>query len=246
MEQMTTDNPAARTLRILKVIDATHGNTDAKKAWGEALGVDSSDEGALLIKLGQFIAMPAEAAALMNEKFPALQPQTTVWHRQLTSALTRQSLSGDIASFISNYSGASNNFLEVMDQMLGLSLPPQLDKSAVADFQATLEDLINDVKSTDIDPKVQEYLVKSLRRIIAALDEYYFRGVVPVIESIEIVAGHVFTDSHFKEALGSDLGNKLFAVLGAVADGVAIATGAPPSLWSQLGQTLQGLLPQDN
>lgn len=243
MEQMTTDNPAARTLRVLKAIDKMPSATEAKKAWGEALGVDSNDEGALLIRLGQFMSIPGEAAELMNEKFPVLKPQTTAWYRQLTSALRIQSLGGQITSFTSKYSGDSNNFLEVMDQMLALSSPPQLDKSAIADFQTSLEELINDIRNRDIEPKVEEYLVKSLRKIIKALDEYYFRGVVPVMESIEIVAGHLFTDSHFKESIDTGLGNKLFSLLGAVADGVSIAAGTPPSLWGQLGQTL-GLLPQ--
>ncbi|AUF96715.1 hypothetical protein CXQ80_13155 [Pseudomonas sp. 02C 26] len=246
MEQMITDNPAARTLRVLKEIDEMHGTNDAKKAWGQALGVDSTDEGTLLIRLGQFIAMPAEAVELMNQKFPALKSQATTWHHKLMSALTRQSLSSQISTFTTNYSGSANNFLEVMDQMLALSSPPQLDQSVIADFQNTLEDLINDVKSRDLELKVKEYLVKSLRRIVSSLDDYYFSGVVPVMESIEIVAGHMFTDSQFKESLPSDLGNKLFSVLGAVADGISIATGAPPSLWNQLGQSIQALLPQGN
>lgn len=246
MEPMTTDNPAARTLRVLRLIEAMNPLIDAKKAWGEALGVDSSEEGDLLVKLGQFMGVPAEAVVLMNEKFPALKPQTTTWHRQLSSAFAKQALTSQISTFTTHYSGTANNFLEVMDQMLAISSPPQLDHEAIADFQGCLEDLIGDVKSRDIEPKVRDYLILSLRRIISALDDYYIRGVVPVMESIEIVAGHVFTDSNFKESLNSDFGNKVFAVLGAVADGLAIATGAPPSLWNQLSQTIQGFLPQPN
>lgn len=245
-EQVTTDNPAARALRVLKAIDAMNSTTDAKKAWREALGIQGNDEAELLIKLGQFIAIPAEAVELMNQKFPKLKPQTLSWHLRFINALSNQILNSHISTFTSHYNGSANHFLEVMDQMLAMHSAPELDSSAIHDFQQSLEDLIKDVASRDIELKVKEYLIKSLRKVIVALDEYYLRGVVPVIESIEIIAGHVFTDSHFKENLGSDLGNKVFSVLGAVADGVSIVSGAPPTLWSQLGQTLQGLLPQGN
>jgi hypothetical protein len=243
-EQMTTDNPAARAFRVLKAIEAMPNTTETKKAWREALGIKGNDEGPLLIGLGQFIAVTTEAVELMNDRYPPLKSQTTTWHRTFTKAMQEQVLTSHISTFTSRYSSASNDFLQVMNQMLAIDSPPEIDGLVILDFQQAISNLIKEVISSDVEIKVKEYLVKSLRKVESALDNYRFTGVVPVLESIEIVAGHMFTDSNFKKSLDADLGYKVFSTLGAVADGVSIATGAPPSLWAQLGEGLKGLLPQ--
>lgn len=242
---MDTDNPAARALRVLSQIEQLPSNMAAKDAWSRVLGVAKDDESNLLIKLGQFMQVPSEATELMNEKFPRLESQTNHWHARLYSAMTRQSLSSEISTFTRYYPSDANDFLKVMDQMLAISASPELDIEIVAEFKSSIEELIEKVLKSNTERKVQEYLVKSLRKVIAALEDYQLTGMVPVLESIEIIAGHVFTDSQFKSAMSSELGNNIFSVIGAIADSISIATGAPPTLWTQIGQTITGLIGQD-
>lgn len=242
---MDTDNPAARALRVLLQIEDLPSTMAAKEAWGRVLGVAKNDESHLLIKLGQFMQVPSEAAELMNEKFPRLERQTKNWHARLYTAMTKQSLSSEISTFTRYYPSDANDFLKVMDQMLAISAHAEIDIEIVSEFKSSIEDLITKVLQSNAEQKVQEYLVKSLRKVIVALENYQLTGMVPVLESIEIIAGHVFTDSEFKSAMSSELGNNIFSVIGAIADSISIATGAPPTLWTQIGQTITGLIGQE-
>ncbi|MNJ59593.1 hypothetical protein D3C77_552870 [compost metagenome] len=128
--------------------------------------------------------------------------------------------------------------------MIRISAPQEIDTSLIVEFRESISNLIKETLESQLEPKAKNYLVKALRKILAALDDYRLTGVVPVIESIELVAGHMFTDSQFKNSMSSDFGNKVFSVIGAMADSIAIATGAPATMWKEIGCTLKGLIEQ--
>lgn len=241
---MTNDNPAARLLSILESIHDTPPNTPCKNAWCSALGINDRNDSDLMVGLSQLMGTSVEAVLLMNERFPALKPQTSQWHIHLVMALTSQQLASNIHTFINGYPRTNNDFLKVMDQMIGISAPTEIDLSIVNEFREGISSLINETLESQLEPKAKNYLVKALRRILAALDNYRLTGVVPVIESIELVAGHMFTDSQFKTSMSSDFGNRVFSVIGAMADSIAIATGAPATMWKEIGSTLKGFIEQ--
>ncbi|MDY7070522.1 hypothetical protein PshuTeo2_05440 [Pseudomonas hunanensis] len=241
---MTNDNPAARMLAILQSIHDIPGNKPCKAAWSSAFRIDAGDDSSLMIRLSQLMSMSVDAVLLMNERFPALRDQTTQWHIQLITALTSQQLAGSIQTFTNGYTRKHNDFLKVIDQMIGISAPAEIDLSLINEFREGISNLINETLESQLEPKAKSYLVKALRRILAALDDYRLTGVVPVVESIELVAGHMFTDSQFKNSMSSDFGNRVFSVIGAIADSIAIATGAPATMWKEIGNTLKGFIEQ--
>ncbi|WP_070095963.1 hypothetical protein [Pseudomonas sp. NBRC 111139] len=241
---MTNDNPASRLLAILESIHDTPPNTPCKNAWCSALGIDDGNDSDLMIRLSQLMGTSVEAVLLMNERFPALKPQTSQWHVHLVTALTSQQLGSNINTFVNGYPRKHNDFLKVMDQMIGISAPTEIDTSLINEFRASISKLINETLESDLEDKVKNYLAKALRKILSALDDYRLTGIIPVVESIELVAGHMFTDSKFRASMNSEFGNKLFSVIGAIADSIAIATGAPTTLWKEIGNTLMGLIEQ--
>ncbi|MNM73894.1 hypothetical protein D3C76_359440 [compost metagenome] len=243
---MTYDNPASRILAILGSIHGTQANTPCKNAWCSALGIEAGDDAKLVMKLSQLMGISLDAVLLMNERFPALKDQTSQWHINFVTALTSQQLNSNIQTFINGYSRKHSDFLRVMEQMIGISAPAEIDTSLIGEFRNSISNLIDETLASQLEPKAKNYLVKALRRILAALEDYQITGVVPVIESIELVAGHMFTDSHFKNSMSTDFGNKVFSVIGAIADSIAIATGAPATMWKELGSTLSGLIGQSS
>jgi len=241
---MTYDNPASRLLAILGSIHGTQANTPCKNAWCSALGIEAGDDAKLVMKLSQLMSMSLDAVLLMNERFPALKDQTSKWHITFVTALTSQQLNSNIHTFINGYTRKHSDFLKVMEQMIGISAPAVIDASLIGEFRSSIRDLIEETLESQLESKAKHYLIKALQRILSALEDYEITGVVPVIESIELVAGHMFTDSQFKNSMSSDFGNKVFSVIGAVADSIAIATGAPATMWKELGSTLNGLIGQ--
>lgn len=242
---MKTDNPAARVLKVLRKIEAIPASLPCKGAWSSALGTPDGDDSALLIKLGLFMAIPAEAVKIMNEKFPALQSQTDAWHDRFMLGMVNQNLSALLSTFKSHYSAGHNDFLEVMNHMIGTACYDEVPEEKISESREKLSELIESVLNSDLEDKVKIYVVKSIRRIISALEDYELTGSIPVIESIEIMAGHVFTNEQFRTSMNSDIGNKIFGVIGAIADAMAIASGAPPTLWQQIGSSFVGRLTND-
>lgn len=239
---MKTDNPAARVLKVLRKIEVTASTLPCKDSWRSALGIPPGDESTLLIKLGLFMSMPAEAVRIMNEKFPALKHQTDAWHERFMAGMLTQSLNGQLATFTTIYRDTNNDYLEVMNHMIGTACYDEVPEEKISESRAKLSELIESILDSNLEEKVKTYVVKSIRRIISALEDYELTGSIPVIESIEIIAGHVFTNEQFRTSMNSDIGNKIFGVIGAIADAMAIASGVPPTLWKQIGSSFVGRL----
>ncbi|MCK9814422.1 hypothetical protein M1B35_09830 [Pseudomonas sp. MAFF 302046] len=239
---MKTDNPAARTLKVLRKLQETPMAASCKDSWCAALGIPTGNDSNLLMKLGAFMANPTEAVRIMNEKFPALRSQTDAWHLKFMSGITCQQLNAQLATFSASYRPVNNDFLEVMNHMIGTACYDVIPEQKISDSRAMLSELIDSVLSSNLEEKVKNYVVKSIRRIISALEDYEITGSIPVIESIEIMAGHVFTNEQFRISMNSDIGNKIFGVIGAIADAMAIAAGVPPTLWKQIGSSFVGKL----
>lgn len=239
---MKTDNPATRILKVLRAIENCQSATLCKKAWSAALGVEDGNDSLLLIKIGTFMSAPIDAVTIMNNKFPTLASQTNAWHKKFTTAMIHQNLSAPISTFTDIYKDSCNDYLEVMSQMIGTASYEEVPEEEVLEARSTLANLIEEILKSDLEEKVKNYLVKSIRRIITALEDYELNGTIPVIESIEIMAGHVFTNEQFRTSMNSDIGNKIFGIIGAIADAMAIVSGVPPTLWKQIGSSFVGRL----
>ncbi len=235
---MKTENAALRTLRVIEKIQKISYDSKCRNAWSEVLGVARGNESELLIKLGSFMSTPAEAVSIMNERFPPLKPQTDNWYLKFSNAMIKQDLNGLINTFQSQYTRDDNAFLIVMEQMISTSSFDEVDAEKIADAKSVLTNLLEEVIQSELEEKIKRYIVKSIRKIITALDDYQIDGSVPVLESIDSMMGHSFTDRNFRESLRSPIGSKIFEVVGAVADIMSIATGAPPVPWKQIGESL--------
>lgn len=240
---MKMENPAVRLQRVLAKIHSTRNDTPCKSAWHAAFDIANDEDGYLLQKLGEFMMMPMEAAQTMNSQFPALKEQTDAWLQQISYAFKTQNLSGHIHSFQANYTAKEGKFLDVMSEMIKIKSFDELDESLIASAKEKLQELANEVLDSKLEQKLKEYIIKAIRRIIVALEEYQLMGSVPVVESIELMMGRSFTDENFRASLATPIGAKIFNVVGAVANMVTIATGMPATDWNKISETIAAKLP---
>ncbi len=190
------------------------------------------------------MTVPMEAALIMNQQYPALKNQTDAWLKKITKAFTDINLNSTIYSFQSSYSISDSDFLKVMSEMIKIKSHEELSQAQISDAKENLINLTDEIIKSDLEDKLKNYLIKSIRRIITALEDYQLNGTVPIIESIEIMMGHTFTDKNYRSSLNTPIGEKIFSVVGAVANIVTIAAGFPSTDWVQIGQALTKKIPQ--
>lgn len=239
---MKTENPATRTLRVIDTILKTPHDTPGRTAWANALGADKKNDALLHIKLGTFMSSPAEAVRIMNESFPGLNAQTSEWYIKFTEAMSTTDFNNIIGFFHSKYTVQHNKFLLVMSHMIETSSYKEANQEEVTKAKAILLDLLEDIIASNLESKVKNYIIKSLRKIITSLEDYQLNGCVPVIESIELMMGRSFTDSDFRDTLKTPIGAKIFSVLGDVANIMTVSSGMPEIPWAQIGQSVMAKL----
>lgn len=158
---------------------------------------------------------------------------------RLYYAFDQQDLSGQWESFSKQIDTHTLNYLAIVAELLQTrSRTSLLDAANLSSVREQLDSALIDVIESNYDSEIKSYLSHSIRRIITAIDEYHITGVYPIADAIESTVGHTVLDSEFKEFMvSSDLGNRIFEILVALASCITIAVGAP-----QLPETIRFFL----
>lgn len=128
-------------------------------------------------------------------------------------------------SFVDYIDDTTIDHLTSAVDLLESKQPATLSFEDIADYTKQITDLISDILDSPLEDKVKEYMVRSLRKIVIALEEYRLTGSIPVTNSIEQMLGHGFFDKDYANALtGTKEGSRLMNILGGLADAVTVAT----------------------
>lgn len=238
---MQNGNPAARLLDVLNETLAVQKNIPTRQAWGQVL--KSRDNQALMYdRLAKLMLLSEETSELVNSLFPRQLRATTAWKTALDTAFTSQNMHATIDSFQNHITNTAIDHLTSAVDLIDLKNPTILNANDIADFTQKLNDLISEVLNGEFEDKVQEYLVRSLRKVIIALDEYRLSGSIPVTTSIESMLGHSFFDRDYGNALNeTETGSKILTILGGIADAVTVATPIAPLLFSETVKKMLGV-----
>jgi hypothetical protein len=234
-----SDNPAARLLKILEDGKKIDPNTKCRKAWHRLLDVEESNPALLMSRLGKLMEQPDLIIRDIKDNYPKQNSSHNHWSSKVNTAFMQQNLNGAWSEFIAHIDAHTIDYLSMSADLLDMKSSTQLMSEAdINNIRSKVEELLNEAIDADIDMDFKKYVVRYLRKIVIAIDEYRISGAIPISESIESAFGHTFIDEKYRVNISStEFGSKFLSALAAVASAVTIAVGLP-----QLPDTFQYLL----
>lgn len=234
IDAMDYDNPAARLLAILEAGTKNDANKSCRQTWHELLGTGNS-QALLMSRLGKLFALPEQITQAIDDNFPGHRKNSTHWESQVNHAFLAQELNGKWGSFIGHIDSHTISYLGLTAELL----QTKANTKTIADDQMLevrnkLEELYQDVLTSDLETDIKTYLIRYLRQILTSIDEYFLTGALPILEATGTLLGHAFVDEKYRDFLrNEELGNRIFECLTSMANVVTVAIGLP-----QLTQTI--------
>lgn len=225
---MVFDNPAARLLSILEDGFTRKKDENCKSVWAEVLG--AGNNGPLLMeRLGKVMGLPSQIMEIVDREFPNQAKSQGHWIAQINNAFTQQQLAANWSSFRGHIDQNSLSFLSITSELIQAKLGTRLlESSTISDLREKVDGVLREAVGADIPGDIKRFLVRSLHKIIVAMDEYRISGAVPIQDAIDMTLGHAFVNHEYREMLrGSGIGKKVLDTLTAVASAVTVAIGLP-------------------
>ncbi|WP_460139652.1 hypothetical protein [Pseudomonas sp. S2_E01] len=223
---MLNGNPAARLLDILMELRDQSRAVNTFTVWETVL----KTEGNLALtheRLARLMRLSDETYEAMIERFPKQERPTNTWKRTLDNAFREQNMLSAFHTFIDHIDDTALDHLTAAVDLLDSKNPTTLDPSEIETFIDELNALISEAMNGEFEQKVKEYLVRSLRAVVTALQEYRLSGSIPVTASIEQTLGHSFFDVDCRNALEkTSIGQKILKTLGHLASVATVGTPA--------------------
>ncbi|MCP1466580.1 hypothetical protein [Pseudomonas sp. S3E17] len=236
---MLNGNPAARLLEIILEAKDANKNANTLIVWEKIL---KSENNLALTheRLAKVIKLSEETCETVKSLFPRQIRPTDAWKNALDQAFAGQNMLANFNSFIDYIDNTAIDHLTAAVDLLESKQPTILSAEEIEDYTKKINELIAEILNSSLEEKVKEYMVRSLRKIVIALEEYRLAGSIPITNSIEQILGHGFFDKDYANALSNTKeGSKLMSILGGLADAVTVAT---PIVQMLLPESIRKLL----
>lgn len=235
---MSHDNPANRLLSILEAGWLENKKVVCREVWGKLL--DATGDSALLMsRMGKLMELPALIIESLRESYPGRKNSWTHWVTQVRKAFEAQNLDGPWETFINHIDDMSLNLLRLSSELIEAKSPQNnLSEEDLAGLRLKLTELTEDILASDLDHDLKKYLVRALRRLVNAIDEYQITGGAEIVDAVEATIGHAIVSPTYRDFLkDKDLGAKFVTTLSLMANAVTVA----PAL-KELASSVAGLL----
>ncbi len=232
---MQYDNPPARLLALLAAGQKIDKNKACSHAWAEIFEVSPTDSSALFSAIGKAMALPSETATLVSKYYPALESANEHWRAPLEAAFFNQQIAGTWDSFIAHVNPYCISQLATLAELLHVRLGTSMaDAEAVSNLSSNLDQLIQEIESSDLAPELKLHLLRELLNLRACLSEYRVTGSMPAIRQAEAIVGHMHRDKGFfdfmtSNEVGKRVLDNLNAVVGVLTVIVSVSQIAAPT-----------------
>lgn len=225
---MDYDNPAARLLSILERGKAIAGNVICRLAWNELMGTTES-QAQLISRLGKVMELPELAVQSLKDEFPHQSQTWAHWEPQVNNAFMVQNLNATWDSFISHIDVHTINYLRLSADLLQSKTNIRLiTDDEIRSAREKIDSIYIEVINSNIPEDIKKYLIRNLRKLLVAIDEYRITGALEVLDAVDSVFGHAAKNEGYRNFLtDSELGKKILDILDVTANIIAIATGLP-------------------
>lgn len=224
--EMKYDNPAERLMLILDAGLKRKGDEPCIQVWHDLLETDG-DKARLMTRLGKLMELPEQIIAVLRE----ISPDAVTWDQwstQVGQAFVNQNLAQSWQTFRHYIDQNTVQMLRLSSQLLhSKRASAELTAQNLSDIRQQVDTLIQQVISADDVPlELKQYIVAHLKKVQDAIDEYKITGAVAILESVEVMWGHMATDAAYRDFMRkTDAGTTLMDGLVAIASVVTIATG---------------------
>ncbi|MEI6706132.1 MAG: hypothetical protein WCK96_03235 [Methylococcales bacterium] len=248
------ENPAARLLAILEKGKTIPPNETCENAWIKILETQRSTNSLFFTRLAKVMELTNQSSKLLEnldltEKFKRANQH---WVNQVNAAFVNQKLNGQWETFIKYIDDRTIDGLttatEHFEMKLAINLNVPQAQEKLSEIKSTFQTLLDDIlKNEEIDKEVKRYLVRSLQRVIVAIEEHFISGYTPIIEAIETTIGYAVVDSKTPEKkvvtafYETGMFEKFFTALNIISALVTLRTGIP-QLSTDMFQSLLPLL----
>ncbi len=227
--KMQSDNPAARLYSILEDGKKISPNSACRTAWQELLNVDSDDQALLMSRLGKFMELPNQVIEAIKSDFPMQIKTCDHWNSQVNKAFMVQNINDKWASFINHIDDHALAYLSMTTELIQtVSETKLLDENEIEKIRNSINDVLEETMKSDISNEIKIYISKWLHKLLINIDEYRITGAQPIMDGVETMFGHAFSDSEYRKYLSeTNSGKSLVNVLAVIASSITIVLGVP-------------------
>jgi len=223
------DNPAARLLAILKDGKTKDPKAPSRKVWHELLKVSEGDHVLLMTRLAQVMALPTIIAVEVLEHHPDEGQTVSHWRSQISGAFVNLNLNAPWESFIGAIDQHSLSYPNITAKLLHhITRIKPADTESLTITRDQIQDLINEINSSEIDSEIKITLVRYLVNLINAIDEYFITGAIPILDASNVIFGNLVVDPKYREFIKThSLGQKVLSIVSLATNAVTIAVSLP-------------------
>lgn len=221
------DNPAYRLVTILEAGKKIPGESSCKGAWADLLETDQSSY-QLLERIAKVMELPSLVFQALTDADPSEAQNCSHWTAQISKAFSHQNLSSNWHSFIGHVDHHSITYLKMHAKILDFGSKRRvINLTELGKVRAELDDIVKEILASDeITQVTKVYLVRNLRKLISAIDEFRITGSEAIFDALEAVVGHAAFDQDYKNSLSAKVaGSRLTDCLQTLANLVTVALG---------------------
>lgn len=225
---MAHDNAASRLLELLVKAKSIDPNTQSINAWGQLLST-RKNPALLLSRMGKMLALPEKIATTLANSVETNPGVVQHISNQFYAAFTTHKFTDKWEVFLSHIDAHTTNYLALASTLLETQIKTKrLEEDELKKLRESFVGLLENVRLSDLPPRLKSYVVLQLHDLISALDDYFITGAEPILERIEATIGHAYIDNEYESFLKDhELGKSLLDSLGAAANLVTVAVGIP-------------------
>jgi hypothetical protein len=191
----TFNNPAGHLHQLLVNLKNMErgGQPQTVPAFAAVLNTSTNDT----IVLIQRIARMAALVQRTKERVLAIKDEDTAiyleWLVPIQTAFSALSLSGALSSFTERYDAVALERLRFCAHMLSRrASEPELVAEELAKVQKEVDELIKEIKESETDAFLKEYMLRHLNSISDAIREYNLFGSDRIREEVSTAIGSAF------------------------------------------------------
>ncbi|WP_428025814.1 hypothetical protein [Arcobacter sp.] len=222
------NNPAKRLLIILEEGKRIPTNMNCKEVWCKLLEVEDRNNLSLILsRLGKLMELPDIIIKDIIKHYPE-QKSYKHWSTRVNNSFSKQNLNSSWLTFIEGIDEHAIEYLRMSSALLDNNSDEELLTSEqLLNIKKNIDGIINDILDSDISENLKKYIIKYLRKILIAIEEYKISGIEPIIESLETTLGHAFLDDEYKSVIlkESSIGEKIRNTLADIANLVTTCQG---------------------
>lgn len=238
---MENKTSAGRLLNIIKEAKSISSQTQCIDAWGKILNTNKSNMPLLFKRLGAVMALPSKIEKIVLNTNGISDTRAYLnWLGPINQAFMNQNLSSTWDTFSKYIDQHTINYLTITTDMLNLQSPEtNLKDTELEKLKNDFLGIEKEINEAELDIELKNFMLKRIRDILNAIDEYKLNGIEPLMDSLNITIGQIILNNELAvKSSKEDFAKKFWNLIVNTSVMVTLLTGVP-----QIANNLQSLLP---